>query len=606
MGIRPHIVFEDVLPKLDGGYKNIGLIDPVVYTPRTITQGAPQSPPDLSGGDKWKEFSLSLSIGDMISQADLKNYNKLLKNIDAITQAMVALIKILRILTSDLKSINRALKFIIKQIVITLKDIIESFMSTGIYFTIIRPKQSEHDHGYIIPTWADFNEFKHVVIAACTDYNDKGSPSQFNFDAQVGGFIIGGVAGSNDPGAIDYIYHNMKLLGHLFSFEPSLPGPPKYSMAVGGIYNSKSGIKLTWNRPDSFIFGGFYIYRSMNKDGDFPTADQMTAIINNAPIAQDPSQVRNFQKIKIFDNDADSTKPFNQGTGKPFFVKAMPGVTSYSYTDFDIEDGKMYYYKVYTVFSDSPSGISGDPFLFRVNSPLASNIAGAVAHGCIPVSEIENGILTIEGDWIDEVVHAKSKWLKVSLKDLLGPEVDKLLKTIEKFADKLIGYVNTSTDAINDYLDFFSNKINDYIKIIQIITQIIQILMNFRLKGSVVLLNLTDVKTGGIQGFAERISKATVDSAILGRLPKSESEIVGGLTAGTEINEAISNDMGQALSQLKGIYYGLVMVYGVGQPSDIKAYAAPYMEEYNDVAQQLADSQKSINMLLKILLGKGS
>jgi hypothetical protein len=30
------------------------------------------------------------------------------------------------------------------------------------------------------------------------------------------------------------------------------------------------------------------------------------------------------------------------------------------------------------------------------------------------------------------------------------------------------------------------------------------------------------------------------------------------------------------------------------------------MEEYNDVTQQLADSQKSINMLLKILLGKGS
>ena len=284
----------------------------------------------------------------------------------------------------------------------------------------------------------------------------------------------------------------------------------------------------------------------------------------------------------------------------------MPGITSYSYTDFDIEDGKMYYYKVYTVFSDSPSGISGDPFLFRVNSPLASNIAGAVAYGCIPVSEIENGILTVDGDWIDEAVHAKSKWLKVSLKDLLGPEVDKLLKTIEKFADKLIGYVNTSTDAINDYLDFFSNKINDYIKIIQIITEVIQILMNFRLKGSVVLLNLTEAKSGGIQGFAERISKATVDSAILGRLPKSESEIVGGLTAGTEINEAISNDMGQALSQLKGIYYVLIIVYGIGNPSDIKAYAAPYMEEYNDVTQQLADSQKSINMLLKILLGKGS
>jgi hypothetical protein len=129
--------------------------------------------------------------------------------------------------------------------------------------------------------------------------------------------------------------------------------------------------------------------------------------------------------------------------------------------------------------------------------------------------------------------------------------------------------------------------------------------MNFRLKGSVLLLNLTDVKKGGIQGFSERIAKATVNSAILGKMPRSEEEIIKGPTTGTVINERMSNDMGQSLAQLKGIYYGLVVVYGVGDPIDYKAHAAPYMEEYNDVVRQLNDNQKSINMLLKILLGKG-
>lgn len=71
----------------------------------------------------------------------------------------------------------------------------------------------------------------------------------------------------------------------------------------------------------------------------------------------------------------------------------------------------------------------------------------------------------------------------------------------------------------------------------------------------------------------------------------------------------MSNDLGQSLASLKGIYLGIMVVYGFVDPADqqtLNTITAPYLEEYNDVKQQLSSSQDSINMLLKILLGKGT
>lgn len=624
MGIRPRITFENVNPKLDGGYKNIGLVDAIEGYTITPYIGAPQSPPDLSK-DQWLEFSLSLSILDMIGENDIKNYNDFLKFTNKVTKGMVALIKIVRLLSSDLKSLNRVFKFAIKQIVVTLKDLINSFVSTGMYFTVITPKQSENDPGYTVPTWGDFNEFKSVIIGACTDYSDKGSPSQLSYNAKVGGFVIGGVGGASDPQIIDLLIYNMRALANLFPFKPSLPGPPRNLVAQEGIYQTgekdnsgskemKPGIKLTWHKPDSYILAGFYIFRSMNKSGDFPTLKQMDAIIANSALAKDQNLVRSFQKIKIFDNDANADqlglKKFNEG--EPVFVGKNILYESYEYTDFEVQTGTKYYYRVYTVLNEKKNGLSGDPYLFRVDSPMSSNEASATAYNCIPVSEIPNGILTLDGEWIDEKDHSKSKWSSLAIKDLLGPSIEKLLNAVDKFADKLIGYVSTSSDAVNEYLDAFAKKIDDYVKILDILTQVINVIMSFRLKGSVLLLNLTKPKEGGIQGFAQRIANATVNSAILGKKPRSESEIVninvkvppGAEGAKSAINSQVSNDMGASLSALKGFYYGLVVVYGFTDKVDLKAYAAPYMTEYNDVSSQLANNEKTINMLLKILLGK--
>jgi hypothetical protein len=600
MGIRPKILFDNINPKLDGGFKNIGLVDPVETKNVTPYLGGTQKPFDLSG-DQWKEFSLSLSISDLLSQKQLNDFNNFLKKANSLTQIAVAFIKIIRLLTSDLFSANAVLKFVIKQIVITLKNLVNSFMATGLYYTVITPRQSENDSGFIVPTWGDFDEFKTVIIDTCTNTKDIGSPSQLNFDAQVGGFIIGGIAGSNDPQIQDELYYNAKVIFDLFGFKIPLPGPPKHLVALEGIYNENTGIKLTWNKPSHYIANGFLIFRSTDRKGVSPTEDQMSAIISSYSTAKDPNKVRDFQKIKLFDNIGIDGNP---DPNLPAFIKYTFGKESYSYIDYSINPNTKYYYREYTVLKEGDQAYIEDPYLFRIDSPLSSNEASAIAYGCIPVSEISKGILTMEGDWLRKEEYRNSKWETVSLNVFFGSQIDKLLKKVENFADKLIGWVSTPSEAINDYLDFFTNKINDYIIIIQTITQIVNILLNFRLKGSMLFLDLTKPKKGGIQGFAERVSKAPVNSAIFGKKPRDESQIIKkafGLKEG--ITSAVANDMGQSLAELRGIYYGLVVVYGLGNPGDIKAYAAPYMEEYNDVALQINESQKSLSMLIGIITG---
>ena len=323
MEIRPSVSFPIVKPSTSGGYKNIGLVDPIITTSNTPNLGLPitPAPQQGSGGETWKEFSINLSLGDMISPADLKNCNQLLKNVNSVTQGLVAIVKIIRLLTSDLFSLNGVFKFVIQLIVTQLKGIIQSFLSTGIYVAVVQPRQSPAEKGYVIPTWADFNEFKTVLVAACVNPGNIGSPAQLGPNASVGGFIIGATLGSNDFGVIDEVFQNFKVIGNLFGFTMPLPGPPKNAVATGGMYDNKVGIQLTWSKPDLFIFGGFRVYRCMNKEGTFPSSDDMDEIVAHTPTASNPNQIRDFQKIKIFDNDANSDTPFN--SGKPLNISAL-------------------------------------------------------------------------------------------------------------------------------------------------------------------------------------------------------------------------------------------------------------------------------------------
>lgn len=587
MGIRPDIDFKTVQPKLDS--ENIGLVDAVEFDPPAIavesinreTSSTSQAGKSKKG-DVWKEVFFSLGITDFLNPEDIRNYRNFLKKIDGVVNVLLSALKILRIFSSDLKNISRALKFALKQIILTLKEFVDSFISTGVYFGVVYPDDSEKDISYKIPTWGSFSEFKSKIAASCLDKENPFSPSRLVEGNYVGGLIIGGLIGTNDSGIYDTMIYNLKLLGELFGIAPSFPSPPKNVKALPGLYHKgvsgkKLGIRVEWDRPDSKGVVGFVVYRCKKKQGVPPTKEDMDKIISNSITAKSEEHIRDFNNILVYDDIS----------FEPDFVVALPGKDHYTFTDFEVDEGISYFYKVMSVIARDGL-VASDPYNRRVDSPLMSPSVYATARFCIPTSELIEPILSVYGDFIDPRDY-KYFWLSITLRTFFGPTINDLLDRLDQFTDSLVGLVQTSSDAISGYIDFLSTKIQNYIKIIDTITKIVDMLVNFRLRGSNLLLVLS-AKPGGIENFVDRVKKSRIES-------KTYKDIR---------DDTTSDPAG--LKSIKGLYFGIVMLYGYPEdPSNLENYdhyVAPYREEYNDVVRRIERSQRSISFLTKILLGE--
>lgn len=590
MGIRPDIQFSTVEPKLD--VQRDGLAEPVPFEPpTTIIQslvGQDSTASDAAQeteGDQWKEFFLNLGIGDFLSPDAMQNFNNFLKRVDNVIKALTVVLKILRLLSSDFLNVARALKFALKQIVQTLQDLVDTFISTGVYACVIRPDDSEKDDSYIIPTWGSFEEFKSKIAAACLDRENPASPARLTRGNMVGGFVIGGLSGTNDPDLLDSMIANLSLLADLFGITGSYPSPPKNLIASPGYYRKvgdgasekKLGVRLKWSKPDSKGVLGYRVFRSRQKDGLPFTQEQYDEALLRHPIARKEEHARNIQKARIYRDEG----------FEPEFILGGIARDTFQFTDFEVEEGITYYYSVMSVIKGDGL-IDSDPWNRRVDSPLMSKPVEARAAFCIPVSEIENGILSLEGDFISEKDY-RFKWQSRTLRSYFGPLLDDMLDRVDQFTDTLSGLVQTSSDAIQEYIDFLSRKIRGYIQILQIVTNIITILVNFRLRGSLLLLNL-DAESGGIENFVDRIRKSNIDSQSLGFMENDVTTSAG------------------ALASIRGYYFGLITVFGYPEDptnwENYDQYVAPYREEYNDVQRRLEESQRVIQLLLKILLGK--
>jgi hypothetical protein len=585
MSIRPRITFDFVKPKIGGDVANIGLSSAVSnYFNLSYSADPTKSNTPKNSGTVWQEFALNLSIGDMLSEPDLKNINNFLKNVNTVIQKLTDILKIIRLLTNDLKSVSAAFKFAIKTIVILLKEFLDSFSSSGLYWCLVTPDKHEKDHSFIVPTWGSFEEFKRKIAAACTDIENPGSPARLNAATTVGGVVIGGIYGKNDPKAVDSFIYNMQLLGKLFDyFDASVTGSPKGVKAVSGIYNKKIGIQVSWNKVNSDFVTGYRVYRCQSKNGVLLLPDELEKIFTSFFRPGNAADIDKYSKIKVYDNDkvyATGGKKFNNGN--PLTVLSTPASQNFSIVDYDVVEGEVYYYKVFSI-PGAGALIFDNPYNARVDSPLASVAVGTKAFSnCISISEISQGILSKEGDFIDEK-NLKYKWNFMTIRKFLGSTFDKeLFGNIDLFADKLLGMVSTSSDAVNDYLSFFSKKIQSYITILNTIVQIVEILVNFRLRGSVLLLNVP-AKTGGIQYFTNTVMSSSVDSNTFG-YPNQ-------------------NNGGAALETIEGFYFGWVIVYGVTDPSNYNQLIQPYKAEYNSVVAQLNANQKAISTLTKLLVG---
>ena len=307
-------------------------------TPKTSSksEGA-----DANGGNlKWDGWTLSLDLANL--EKTVEAVDKVLKFIDTATKQIAIVLKLLRLFTSDLFSLSRLLKMAVKVIVKQLKVIIEQLASSGIYFSVIGLDNFDQRKKFGFPINGGYREFVSRVSNTCLSSKDPDAPKYGEKD-QVGGTIFAMLAGTDDPELLTDLIHNINILAKFFRFPPVFSAPARNVTAKPGFYDykpsgdKKLGVKLTWVHPGSTITK-FFIYRSKSKGGSKQAGDidgeyKIFSVYNDDRDTPDEGQWEPVEvKVRIF-----------KGTSKG---------TKYSYTDFNVAGGEVYYYKIYSSFGN--------------------------------------------------------------------------------------------------------------------------------------------------------------------------------------------------------------------------------------------------------------
>jgi hypothetical protein len=524
-----------------------------------------------SGGAQWTEFSLSIDLSSV--KAITVNGTNFLKFLDQIITIQKSLLKVLRLFSSDLKSLTRVLKGLIKALVKSIQAFIDSLLSTGIY---VAPVYAEFDDtlpGFILPINGGFSEFKTRINALCLDRRDPTAP-KFSSNDTVGGIIMCCGAGTNDPKLLDDLFTNMKILSNFFGFKNPMPPPPRNVMAIPGVYKKdgtyKPGIKITWGNPGAGI-SGFKLYRC-------PVYEGFKEIV-----VEDGAE----KTISVFKDDN-----FNGGKPVEFSFAGALIKSNYEYIDFEVEENKAYYYQVF-----STAGFD-KPHLRKVTSPLGSKRVGATARKCIPMSELKKYlVLDTDGNPRDIDKFSTGGWLNLTVRDLLGAQMEDLMDLLNSFAERITGSLTSAGSALDKYIDFISKKIKRYIEILTRISNIAQRLMQYRLQGTVLKLTL-DPQKGGIEGFVSRMQQATVDPQIIINLVgMTDAERASGnlATPKTDI-EAASN-----VDSLEGIFVGVALVYGFPNFDDQTIQSYVPERDIEMAKKQYEQTKKALDTYQKIL-----
>ena len=565
---------EYVRPKLDDldiatvDYTDITGVPDLVRDTFPPSESDDESPQEKAGkGYSWGAWSIAMDFSDMSKVTE--GMEKFLEVVDTTTKVVVALLKLIRIFSSDFKSIGRILKVLLKVIVKQVKQIIDSFASSGVYVSLIFPDFDPHRPKFTLPVNGGYKEFVQRVNATCLNSRDEDAP-KFGEKDTVGGFILAMIGGSNDPSFLADLITNFQILSKLFRFQNPMPAPAKNIRAVPGFYKDpepknkgklKMGVKITWEHPGTPI-SGFVLRRSFYADG-------LKVTVKTPPGSKKTVEVVRMYRDENFDKER---KHFPVVIGRP----------KYSFIDFDVEEGELYFYKVFTEvgydFYDK------NPVFQRIESPTASKKVFAIPHKRIPLSElVKESVYDEDGNRVDPK-DMEADWQSYTLRTLLGPQVDKLLDLMDKISDKLGGMVSTSGDAMTEYLTFIEKKIKFYLNIINQIADIIERLAQLRLSGTFMVLTISP-EVGGMQGFVDKFNSAVL------------TDDVGGLQVGTPDKKPPSiaslND--------QGIMAGLMFVYGFPIPDGEYFQNLAAEEQAAELQASLDKSQKALKVFLDLL-----
>jgi hypothetical protein len=571
--IKYDIVPEFVKPKLDD--LDVPTITLEEYTLKPSPQIASTIKPPITkaqdaggaggaSGDNWYNWTISLTLDGL--DTTVKGSEKFFKTLDKITTTITQLLKVIRLLSGNVNSTSTFLKFAIKQLAKEIKEFVDSLTSTGIYSSFIIPDFDKSFPKYSVPIFGGYQEFISRVNATCLSSTDPDAP-KFEDADKVGGVIIAMLGGVDDPDFLRNLMDNFKKLSNLFGFQIPYPSPAQKFKATPGFYSKKGkmtlGVKLTWEAPESPV-GSFFVYRKP-KSPPVP----MRYVIDGVNV-----------DVDIFTKSEPIAK-----------IKANPLKPNFSYIDFDVKPETVNLYKVYSVFGDDY--LDNNPYLKSVSSPVATPVVVAhVPRECIPLSELTKYTnLSMSGELLSPI-DLEGDWQSVTVRRMLGNQIDSMYSNLDALADKLIGLVDTGSDAMSAYLKFYGERVESLLEIIEKIKNITVRLSSFTQRGTFMVLNLP-LEQGGMRGFVDRFNKACNSGTSSNGTPKNSKDLA---SAGVQKNAPI------ARFNERGIMFGVVLLYGIpdlSNPDRLKDIVPEY--KIKSMKKQYENSGKAISTLLTML-----
>ena len=523
-----------------------------------------------SSGEEWYNWTISLTLDGI--DTTVKGAETFFKKLDQITKVVQQLLKIIRLFSGNVNSTSGFLKFAIKQLTKEIKEFIDSMTSTGVYSSLIIPDFNKTFPRYNIPTFGGYQEFITRVNNTCLNSTDPDAP-KFDDPDKVGGVIIAMLGGVDDPDWLRNLMDNFKKLSNLFGFKIPYPSPAEKFKAVPGFYNKNGvktlGVKLTWESPESPV-EYFYVYRK-DKSGSIPVEYE-----------KDGSVI----KVNVFTTDNPIKK-----------IKYNHLKSSYSCIDFDVTPGSNVTYKIYSLFGDDY--LDKNPYLRAINSPVATPMVYAhIPPNCIPLSELKKYTnLTINGEILSPF-DLEGDWQSVTIRRMLGNQLDGMYNNLDALSDKLIGLVDTGSDSINDYLKFYGKRVEKLLEVIDKIKNLTARLSSFTQRGTFMVLNLP-LENGGMRGFVDRFNKACNSGDTSNKnIYRDKKDLKDFL------KDAINVEKNAPIFKFneKGIMFGLILLYGIPDITNTDRLKEIVPEgSIESMKKKYAVSGKAIETFLKML-----
>lgn len=500
-----------------------------------------------AGTDSWKSLAGGTAVSPMTDEQlrQAKNIIAQTKSVVELLQTAVAvaevILQVVNVLQSDVKNWYKPLKITAELLLEQIKEVLVSLASTGLYMLPVLPAgvglesvvatvkdkvislgTSTEPSMPSIPLSSALAEVGRQLDAATTKTSDTlgafntilnsaafstTDPNRPIFDNE--GDVVGGAVFFLDAQAdigdlVKDIKVLLKLFGSIVDLDRLKLEAPK-DLTATAIMAARDGADTLLNPSASWLND---ILTSATMGGSKYPAIQLTWTTEGIAIPSvtgwyihrtqtpNPPPLFDDKGVPIRDSFGDLIIDYDDpefNGGKPVFTSDT------NYVDFDVEPDNTYYYWV------APATKVGGK---KQPSNSVSNTAVATAINCIPVLEKPVVVETPAGFLPGTPTGSPPYWKNITIRDLLGKQIDQLYKNMYLSIQRLFASAETAVDQQNDLIELLKEKLAQLQELLDATGEIIETLYALRLSASSMFLYVSP-SAGGMKNFVNRVAKAT-------------------------------------------------------------------------------------------------